>query len=355
MSSPARNLAILLFDNVEDLELCGPFEVFSVASRKTSSPAFNVFTVAESDQPLTTSNGLTVIPDHKLSDCPKPSILVVPGGIGSRPLLKNAELINWIKQIASEAELVLSVCTGALLLGKAGLLEGLEATTHQVGFELLREIVPTATLREDRRFVDNGKIITSAGIAAGIDMSLHVVARLLGDSVALATSIHMEYPWQPQRDLHDLLDIRQEDPSAPSAVGLIKQLSAELAQQYDHSDDGSGDFRPEEAIPRSVFLVGRLGDEPVACGAIRPLEDDVAEVKRMFVKPDQRGKGFSKQILTELERAAVRLGYRVLRLETGNRQQQAISLYAKAGYYCIPPFGIYVNSRRSICFEKQLS
>lgn len=190
-----RSLAILLFDDAELLDFCGPYEVFSVASNQSEEPSFNVFTVAEKT-PVTARNGLSVNPDCTLATCSKPDILLVPGGIGSRREINNQPLIEWIKQCADEAELVLSVCTGALLLGRAGLLDRLEMTTHHVAFDLLREIVPSGTVCEDRRFVDNGKIVTSAGIAAGIDMSLHVVHRLLGSDVATATARHMEYPWE---------------------------------------------------------------------------------------------------------------------------------------------------------------
>lgn len=191
----ARNLAILLFDDAEVLDFCGPFEVFSVANRQGEMPAFNVYTVAEKT-PIAARNGLSVNPAYTLDACPKPDVLLVPGGIGTRKELNNELLIEWIKRTADEATLVLSVCTGALLLGKAGLLHGLEVTTHHVAYDLLREIVPTGTVHEDRRFVDNGRVITSAGIAAGIDMSLHVVERLLGRDIAAATARHMEYPRQ---------------------------------------------------------------------------------------------------------------------------------------------------------------
>jgi transcriptional regulator GlxA family with amidase domain len=190
-----RNLAILLFDDVEVLDFCGPFEVFSVAGRQTDPPAFNVFTVAEKPGPVIARNGLSVNPHCTLADCPKTDIILVPGGMGTRKEMNNGPLIDWIRRRADGAELVLSVCTGALLLGKAGLFDRLDATTHHVGFDLLRETAPTATVHEDRRFVDNGRIITSAGIAAGIDMSLHVVERVLGGDAARATATHMEYPW----------------------------------------------------------------------------------------------------------------------------------------------------------------
>jgi transcriptional regulator GlxA family with amidase domain len=191
----AHNIAILLFDDAEVLDFCGPFEVFSVASNQTASPAFNVCTVAERI-PIIAGNGFSVNPDHTLADCPQPDILLVPGGIGSRQQINNEILIDWIRRTADDAELVLSVCTGALLLGKAGLLNDLAVTTHHVAFDVLRKLVPSATVHEDRRFVDNGKVITSAGIAAGIDMSLHVVERLLGPDIARSTAQRMEYPWE---------------------------------------------------------------------------------------------------------------------------------------------------------------
>jgi len=111
--------------------------------------------------------------------------------------MHSAVLTDWIRQASEKAELVLSVCTGALLLAKAGLLDGLEATTHHGAIDLLREVAPKTTVHADRRFVANGQVVCSAGIAAGIDMSLHVIARLLGREVAERTARQMEYPWQP--------------------------------------------------------------------------------------------------------------------------------------------------------------
>jgi GNAT superfamily N-acetyltransferase len=149
--------------------------------------------------------------------------------------------------------------------------------------------------------------------------------------------------------------VAAEDPRSADAAALIAALSAELARRYDHADDGSGHFRPEDAtVPRSVFLVGRLGGRAVACGAVRPLTGDVGEVKRMYVEQVVRGRGLSKQLLAALEEAARGVGYVALRLETANRQPEAIGLYTSAGYQRIEPFGVYVGSARSVCFEKRL-
>ena len=189
-----RTLAIVIFDEVEVLDFCGPFEVFSVANRFTDPPAFRVFTVAETPGPVLTRGGLGVNPHHRLTDCPRPDLLLVPGGQGTRREMHNDVLTEWIRQASEKAELVLSVCTGALLLAKAGLLDGLEATTHHGATDLLRQVAPKTTVHADRRFVDNGRVVCSAGIAAGIDMSLHVVSRLLGREVAVKTARQMEYP-----------------------------------------------------------------------------------------------------------------------------------------------------------------
>ena len=196
MNAP-RTLAILVFDDVEVLDFCGPFEVFSVANRFTNPPAFQILTAAERAGPVRTRGGLSVNPHHRLAECPRPDLLLVPGGQGTRKEMHNPALIDWIRQASTKAELVLSVCTGALLLAKAGLLDGLEATTHHGAIDLLRQVAPKTTAHADRRFVDNGRVICSAGIAAGIDMSLHVVARLLSREVAEKTARQMEYPWQP--------------------------------------------------------------------------------------------------------------------------------------------------------------
>ena len=190
-----KNVAILIFDEVEVLDFCGPFEVFSVTGKRNNLDPFNVYTVAQTDKPVLARNNLSVNPSHTLSDCPEPDILLVPGGYGTRTEMHNPILIDWIKLRAEKAELTLSVCTGALLLAKAGLLDGLSATTHHLAIDLLKEIAPKTKVLESERIVDNGNVILSAGISAGIDMSLYVVSRLLGEVEAEETASYMEYDW----------------------------------------------------------------------------------------------------------------------------------------------------------------
>jgi transcriptional regulator GlxA family with amidase domain len=196
-----RRVVILLFDDVEVLDFAGPFEVFSLAGRRAGrgDPVFTVSTVAASRGPIVARNGLTVVPHFTIADCPPAELFVVPGGYGSRALLTDAKLLEWVRRRDAEAELTLSVCTGALVLGAAGLLDGLEATTHRGALDELRRWAPGAAIRPEARIVDNGRVVLSAGISAGIDMSLHVVARLLGMEHAIETARYMEYDWRPAR------------------------------------------------------------------------------------------------------------------------------------------------------------
>lgn len=190
-----RNVAILVFDNVEVLDFCGPFEVFSVAGRRDGIEPFNVFVVSQTGDAVSARNQLSINPRYSLADCPRIDILVVPGGYGTRAQLKNSIILDWIRKTSLVTEYLLSVCTGALLLGKAGLLNGLKATTHHMAFDELRKAAPNTEILENERIVDNGSVILSAGVAAGIDMSLHVVGKILGTDKAAETAKYIEYPW----------------------------------------------------------------------------------------------------------------------------------------------------------------
>lgn len=193
----ARNVAIMIFDDVEILDFCGPYEVFGVSRdyQDAKTHLFNVYTIAEKDAPVITANGMSVNPAYTLENCPKPDILLIPGGNGTRREMNNTHITGWVAELAPQTELVLSVCTGALILANAQLLEGLSATTYHTAFDLLQELEPNVTLKRGERFVDNGHVVTSAGISAGIDMSLYIVARLHGIEQARWTAAHMEYNW----------------------------------------------------------------------------------------------------------------------------------------------------------------
>lgn len=203
-ASPAgaqrRTVGILIFDDVEVLDFCGPFEVFSVSrglggdgTRDEAAVLFDVLTIAERPDPVRAVGGLTVLPAATIADHPALDIVVVPGGRGTRREMTNPAILGWIAAQRSQAELTTSVCTGSFLLGANGLLDGLGATTHWASIDRLREIAPAATVHADQRVVDEGAVVTSAGISAGIDMALHVVARLHGEATATATARTMEY------------------------------------------------------------------------------------------------------------------------------------------------------------------
>lgn len=195
------NVGIFIFDGVEVLDFAGPYEVFSrtrltpgVESRRTEETApFHVFTVASDTTPVVATGELRVIPHFDFTTAPHIDVLVVPGGFGTRPLLENAAALDWIQRTARQAQRVTSVCTGALLLARTGLLAGRRATTHWGALDLLATIDPTMKVERAVRVVDDG-IVTSAGVAAGIDMALAVVESLHGREVADETAKYIEFP-----------------------------------------------------------------------------------------------------------------------------------------------------------------
>ena len=197
-------VGILLFNDVEVLDFCGPFEVFSVVRlneerRRLEPSPFTVFLVAEKKDPIITAGGMRVLPDYSFDDCPTLDVLVVPGGWGTRAEMNNPRLIEWIARRSKRLETLASVCTGSLLLGQAGLLEGKRATTHWLALDWMQELFPTTAVERRLHFVEDGSLITSAGISAGIDMALKVVSRHFGEDIARTTARNMEYPF-PESD-----------------------------------------------------------------------------------------------------------------------------------------------------------
>jgi transcriptional regulator GlxA family with amidase domain len=192
-----RTVAILIFEDVELLDFAGPYEVFSAVSRQPDriERLLEVFTVAESIDPITCRNGLVVQPAYTLATCPPFEVLVVPGGQGTRTAVSRVELIDWIKERKKTVELITSVCTGSFLLAKAGMLNEKPATTHWGSIERMRKSYPRVEVREDVRWVEVGDIVTSAGVSAGIDMALHVVTRLYGEEISRRTARWIEYDY----------------------------------------------------------------------------------------------------------------------------------------------------------------
>lgn len=198
------NVGILVFDDVEVLDFAGPFEVFSrtrlepgVDSRRSDASApFTVFTVAATAAPVTATGGLVVIPHFSFANAPRIDLLVVPGGFGTRGLLGDTETLGWIERVSRQAKLTTSVCSGSLLLARIGLLAHKEATTHWGALDLLASIDPTIKVDRKGRVAGTGPV-TSAGVSAGIDMSLSVVERLFGSEVADETAHYIEFARRP--------------------------------------------------------------------------------------------------------------------------------------------------------------
>jgi transcriptional regulator GlxA family with amidase domain len=194
------NIAILLFPDVEVLDFAGPFEVFSVAARlhaRTHGAApFTVFTVSADGGMVRARHGLQVQAEASFGQHPAIDILIVPGGVVTQPLADPATLA-WVVEQSAAAQITASVCTGAFILAAAGLVGSLPVTTHWEDIGDLRRSFPGITVLEEVPWVDNGKLVSSAGISAGIGMSLHLVERLLGQPAAIATARQMQYDWQP--------------------------------------------------------------------------------------------------------------------------------------------------------------
>nr|WP_106192803.1 DJ-1/PfpI family protein [Alkalibacterium olivapovliticus] len=192
-------VGILLFDDVEVLDFAGPYEVLSVTEDENTDKLFNVVTISEKGQLIRARNGLKVEPDYHFDNHPELDIVVVPGGYGAREVeSKNPVVVEWVKQQNDRVQKMTSVCTGSFILGEAGLLDGKSATTHWTALDRMEKAFPNVTVKRDVKFVDQGHLITSAGISAGIEMALHLVAVLYGKETAANTAKHMEYDWQTQ-------------------------------------------------------------------------------------------------------------------------------------------------------------
>ena len=194
-----KRVGIIIFNDIEVLDFCGPFEVFSVTrldphDRQGQSP-FEVRLIAETMVTIITRGGMRVEPHCTTETCGPLDILVVPGGWGTRREIANEPLLRWIASRGREVKTLASVCTGSMLLGQAGLLDGKHATTHWASLDWMRESFPKVNVVSDQHVVVDGKVFTSAGISAGIDLALKVVAHYFGEEVGRDTARWMEYPF----------------------------------------------------------------------------------------------------------------------------------------------------------------
>ena len=190
-------IGIFLFDGAEELDWAGPWEVLAAWARMWPDDGVEVFTLTRADGPITCAKGLRVLSDHTWQTAPPIDVLVVPGGQGTRPLARDEQTLDWVRRSYDGGALVTSVCTGALILAAAGLLRSRPAATHWNAFDELLELDPTVEPRRDDRFVDSGEIVTAAGVSAGIDMALHLVARLHSPQRARDVRRYIQYDPEP--------------------------------------------------------------------------------------------------------------------------------------------------------------
>jgi putative intracellular protease/amidase len=191
LNRPRKKVAILLFPQVQIIDYTGPWEVFGEAG-------YDVFSVAATTEPLVTNMGMVVTPNYTLATSPKADILVLPGGGVPNPVGPADPTLKWIQLRSQQAEITMSVCNGAFWLANAGLLDGQRATTTaNRNLEILAKNFPRITVVSDERFVDNGRVITTAGLSSGIDGALHVIERLEGRGAAQSVALSMEYDWRP--------------------------------------------------------------------------------------------------------------------------------------------------------------
>lgn len=190
-----QRIGIFLFDGAEELDWAGPWEVLASWAQRWPDDGVETFTVSRDAAHVTCAKGLRVLPDHTWESAPPIDVLVVPGGQGTRPLVHDEPVLAWVRGQAERGALVTSVCTGSSVLAAAGLLRNRPAATHWASFEWLAELDPTVELRRDDRFVDDGEVVTAAGVSAGIDMALHLVARL--HSVERAREVRRYVQYDP--------------------------------------------------------------------------------------------------------------------------------------------------------------
>jgi len=259
------SVAILLFDNAEVIDYAGPWEVFGEAG-------FKVFTVAEKGAPINAVFGQKIVPDYTFANSPTADILLIPGG-GVRNAVANPALIKWVQTNAKKSKQVMSVCTGAFILSKAGLLDDLSATTIEHAIEDLQKVSPKTRVVHDKRYVDNGKIITTAGLSSGIDGAFHLVARINGEGEAQAIALHMEYRWDPRskyaraaladRYLPDFSDLKSMKGRVISTDGDLDHWELKALVSEPNSIEAIADLLNQQIASNTAHTKGAVTLSPV--------------------------------------------------------------------------------------------
>lgn len=276
-----KKVAVVVYEGVEILDFAGPSEVFVAAGSFASNKgeqAFKVYTVAQSKEPIISQRFLKVLPEFTIENAPQPDIIVIPGG-GSHVLTQDPKFMAWARKTMDQASTVLTVCTGAFVPAQEGLFDGLDVTTYYGAIQGLREQTPKARVHEGRRFIDNGKFVTTAGVSAGIDGALHVVARELGRVVADQTAQYMEYRWTPETYLassYPLLNPRIDDRGRtvqqanllrtarnwPAAAEAYKKLISEDPQDHRLWMQLGNIFVSMKQLDEAAEAFGRAAESP---------------------------------------------------------------------------------------------
>lgn len=258
-----RKVAILVWNGVELLDFAGPAEVFA-ASRAFDGRAFEVFLVAPAEGTITSQGFVKIEPNFTIDTAPRPDVLIIPGG-NMAPILNNEKAMQWIERTSTNTDVTMSVCTGAFVLARCGLLDGIEATTWHGAVEDLRRAAPKTRVHAGRRIVDNGDIVTTAGVSAGIDGALLVVSRLLGADVARGTARYMEYAWLPEIPRGALRQLSEQGLSNRTrrlAGEMMDELETRLAARRLNAADvlADADWLVLHEDPRFRGLIRRYAD-----------------------------------------------------------------------------------------------
>ncbi len=335
------SVGIFVYPGVEILDFSGPSEVFG------STDGFEPFVVAFKKEPVVSQGFVTITPQYSIDDCPPTDILVFPGG-GTGSVMNEQKMIDWIKERSKTTQIMMSVCTGAGLLSKAGLLDGKEVTTFHGYLDALQKLTPTAKVLADTRFVDNGQVITTAGVSAGTDGALHVVAKIKGEATAAATAFYMEYDrWQPKsgkvnetafiRDVRNLgleASLKKHRPEAGSVVplyypGEMTTLAGDLLDSRPSESEAIFRFLIKNTAPAPALYDG-LGVVLAKQGKTAPPDSrtffknlvagDVAWAKQVYREAVKTEPGWMLFRESDLNRAA----YNVL---NNKKNQQALDIF----------------------------
>ena len=334
-----KTIGILVFDEVEELDFVGPLEVFGMAARFGAD--CETLVIAPQPGHVRCRHGLQVLPDCSLQEAPALDLLIVPGGLGARTHAKaNPQILEFVRR---QRGTVVSVCTGALILAAAGILDGFSATTHQSSLDLLREY-GQITIQEGARFVMHERVATSAGVTAGIDLALALVAREWGHSVAETVAANLEWEstrWkQPQSDkilAHRRFSIRRA--TMDDSDGILSCLLAAFKRyESSYTSDAFEDtVLTAESLQKRLGLMSILvaisaGGEIVGTIAYHTVSPDEGHLRGMAVRPEWQGTGMAPALLQAAETELRKKQCKRITLDTTDSLRRAVRFYEKRGF-----------------------